>query len=112
MAGFDILYACQDVEFDAREGLRSIPTRFGVSRSLYISRVLHGVAVLALGGAGLVAGLGTIYVLGVAVVGFLLVYEQSLVSEHDLSQLKRAFDLNGWVGLLYLATTTIAVYLD
>jgi 4-hydroxybenzoate polyprenyltransferase len=112
VAGFDILYACQDVEFDRREGLRSIPVRFGVSRSLAISRVLHVAAVLALGGAGVAAGLGLVYVLGVAAVAVLLVYEQSLVSVNDLSQLKRAFDLNGWVGLLYLATTTIAVYLD
>jgi 4-hydroxybenzoate polyprenyltransferase len=112
VAGFDILYACQDVEFDRREGLRSIPVRFGVSRSLGISRVLHVAAVLALAGAGVAAGLGLVYVLGVAAVGVLLVYEQSLVSVNDLSQLKRAFDLNGWVGLLYLATTTIAVYLD
>jgi 4-hydroxybenzoate polyprenyltransferase len=112
VAGFDILYACQDVEFDRREGLRSIPVRFGVRRSLAISRVLHVAAVLALGGAGVAAGLGLIYVLGVVAVGVLLIYEQSLVSVNDLSQLKRAFDLNGWVGLLYLATTTIAVYLD
>ena len=74
--------------------------------------MLHVAAVLALGGAGVAAGLGLVYVLGVATVGVLLVYEQSLVSVNDLSQLKRAFDLNGWVGLLYLATTTIAVYLD
>jgi 4-hydroxybenzoate polyprenyltransferase len=112
VAGFDILYACQDVEFDRREGLRSIPVRFGVRQSLAISRFLHVVAVAALAGAGVAAGLGLVYVLGVAAVGGLLVYEQSLVSVNDLSQLKRAFDLNGWVGLLYLATTTIAVYLD
>ena len=74
--------------------------------------MLHVAAVLALGGAGVAAGLGLVYVLGVATVGVLLVYEQSLVSVNDLSQLKRAFDLNGWVGLLYLAATTIAVYLD
>jgi 4-hydroxybenzoate polyprenyltransferase len=112
VAGFDILYACQDLEFDRREGLRSIPVRFGVSRSLVISRVLHVVAVLALGLAGLVAGLGLVYVMGVAAVAALLFYEQTLIRENDLSQLKRAFDLNGWVGVLYLVTTVVALYLD
>jgi 4-hydroxybenzoate polyprenyltransferase len=112
VAGFDILYACQDLEFDRREGLRSIPIRFGVSRSLLISRGLHVIAVLALAVAGIVAGLGWIYVMGVAAVAVLLVYEQSLVRENDLSQLKRAFDLNGWVGVLYLATTAVALLLD
>src|SRR5262245_7423950 len=94
VAGFDILYACQDLEFDRREGLRSIPVRFGVPRSLAISRVLHVVAVLALAAAGILAGLGLIYVIGVAAVAALLFYEQTLVRENDLSQLKRAFDLN------------------
>jgi 4-hydroxybenzoate polyprenyltransferase len=112
VAGFDILYACQDLEFDRREGLRSIPIRFGVSRSLVISRVLHVVAVIALAAAGILAGLGLIYVIGVAAVAALLFYEQTLVRENDLSQLKRAFDLNGWVGVLYLATTVVALYLD
>jgi 4-hydroxybenzoate polyprenyltransferase len=112
VAGFDILYACQDLEFDRREGLRSIPVRFGVSRSLVISRVLHVFAVLALGVAGIVAGLGLVYVIGVAAVAALLFYEQTLVRENDLSQLKRAFDLNGWVGVLYLVTTVVALYLD
>ena len=112
VAGFDVLYACQDLEFDRREGLQSIPIRFGVSRSLLISRGLHVIAVLALAVAGIVAGLGWIYVMGVAAVAVLLVYEQSLVRENDLSQLKRAFDLNGWVGVLYLATTAAALYFD
>lgn len=112
VAGFDILYACQDLEVDRREGLQSIPIRFGVSRSLLISRGLHVIAVLALAVAGIVAGLGWIYVMGVAAVAVLLVYEQSLVRENDLSQLKRAFDLNGWVGILYLATTAVALYFD
>jgi 4-hydroxybenzoate polyprenyltransferase len=112
VAGFDVLYACQDLEFDRRAGLRSIPVRFGITRSLRISRALHVVAVVSLAGAGLAAGLGLVYVLGVVAVAFLLVYEQSLVREDDLSQLERAFDLNGWVGILYLLTTTVAVYVE
>ena len=110
VAGFDVLYACQDLEFDRREGLMSIPVRFGVRRAILISRAMHVVAVLALAGVGGLAGLGLMYVGGVAAVGLLLIYEQSLVRADDLSQVKRAFDLNGWVGLLYLATTTVALY--
>ena len=110
VAGFDVLYACQDVEVDRREGLHSIPVRFGVPRSLAISRGLHVVTVVALAMVGVVAGLGPLYQAGVVAVAVLLVYEQSLVSADDLSQVKRAFDLNGWVGLLYLASTTLDVY--
>ena len=111
VGGFDVLYACQDVDVDRREGLRSIPVRFGVRRSLTISRAMHMGAVLALGGVGWFAGLGPIYAAGVVFVAVLLVYEQSLVREDDLSQVKRAFDLNGWVGLLYLASTALDIYL-
>jgi 4-hydroxybenzoate polyprenyltransferase len=109
VAGFDVLYACQDLEFDRREGLRSIPVRFGLERAILISRGLHVVTVAALTLVGLLAGLGTVYAVGVLMVAGLLLYEQSLVRADDLSQVKRAFDLNGWVGVLYLATTTIDV---
>jgi 4-hydroxybenzoate polyprenyltransferase len=111
VGGFDVLYACQDLEFDRAHGLRSIPVRFGLRRSLAISRVLHAITIgcfLALAAA---AHLGWIYLAGVAGVAALLAFEQSLVSEHDLSQVKRAFDLNGYVGLLYFAATAVAVYL-
>ena len=110
VGGFDVLYACQDLEFDRAHGLLSIPVRFGIARSLAISRAMHLGAVLSLAAVGLVVPLGPIYVMGVAAVGALLVYEQSLVSTSDLSQIKRAFDLNGYVGILYLVVTAIAVY--
>jgi len=110
VGGFDILYACQDLDFDRAHGLRSIPVRFGVRRSLAMSRLLHVVTIVCLAALGAVANLGPVHHVGVALVAVLLVYEQSLVSEHDLSQVKRAFDLNGWVGILYLATTNLSVY--
>ena len=111
VGGFDVLYACQDVEFDRAHGLRSIPVRYGVPRALVLSRWMHAGAVAAMALVGFVAGLGPIYLVGVGVVAALLVYEQSLVSAADLSQVKRAFDLNGWVGILYLLSTATAVYL-
>jgi len=97
---------------DRREGLHSIPVRFGVARSLRISRAMHVVAVCALAAVGLIARLGWMYHAGVALVAVLLVYEQSLVRVDDLSQVKRAFDLNGWVGVLYLAATAADVFLS
>jgi 4-hydroxybenzoate polyprenyltransferase len=81
-----------------------------VARSLLISRALHVVTLISLAALGPVADLGAVYLAGVACVGVLLAYEQSLVSEDDLSQVKRAFDLNGYVGVLYLATTAVAIY--
>ncbi|GMV21530.1 MAG: 4-hydroxybenzoate octaprenyltransferase [Acidimicrobiia bacterium] len=110
VGGFDVLYACQDLDVDRREGLRSIPVKFGVERALVISRVMHVIAVLALAALGVVAGLGVTYAAGVLGVAVLLVYEQSLVRADDLSKVKFAFDLNGWVGLLYLATTAADLY--
>ena len=110
VGGFDVLYACQDLEFDRAHGLRSIPVRFGVAASLAISRVMHAVAVACLVALALVAPLGTIYLVGVAIVAALLVYEQSLVRADDLSQVKRAFDLNGYVGIFYLLVLLVSLY--
>jgi 4-hydroxybenzoate polyprenyltransferase len=110
VGGFDVLYACQDLEFDRAHGLRSIPVRFGVPGSLAISRLMHVIAVACLFALALVAPLGPIYLVGVAVVAALLVYEQSLVSATDLSQVKRAFDLNGYVGILYLVVLAASLH--
>jgi 4-hydroxybenzoate polyprenyltransferase len=110
VGGFDVLYACQDLDFDRAHGLRSIPVHYGVSSSLAISRLMHVITVICLAALGPIAQLGAIYLAGVAGVAALLVFEQSLVSEHDLSQVKRAFDLNGYVGILYLVTTAAAIY--
>lgn len=110
VGGFDILYACQDVEFDRAHGLRSIPVRFGVPASLTISRVMHAGTIACMAALAWVVPFGPIYFVGVALVAALLVYEQSLVSATDLSQVKRAFDLNGYVGILYFAVTAVALY--
>lgn len=110
VGGFDILYACQDLDFDRAHGLNSIPVRFGVARSLWISRAMHVGTVICMAALAWLLPLGVIYLAGVAIVAALLIYEQSLVSENDLSQVKRAFDLNGWVGILYFMTTGVALY--
>jgi len=110
VGGFDVLYACQDLDFDRAHGLRSIPVRYGVARSLLISRGMHVLTIACLAGLAAVTDLGPIYLAGVAGVAVLLIYEQSLVSEHDLSQVKKAFDLNGYVGILYLLSTAASIY--
>ena len=110
VGGFDILYACQDLEFDRAAGLKSIPVRFGIRQSLLLSRLMHVIAVACLAALASVSDLGRLYLAGVALVAVLLVYEQSLVSEEDLSQVKRAFDLNGYVGILYFAVTAVSLY--
>jgi 4-hydroxybenzoate polyprenyltransferase len=110
VGGFDVLYACQDLDFDRAHGLRSIPVRFGVPAALTISRAMHVGAVLCLLALAAVTPLPAFYVAGVAVVALLLVYEQSLVSADDLSQVKRAFDLNGYVGIMYFVVLAISLY--
>ena len=112
VGGFDVLYACQDLAFDRQHGLRSIPVRFGVRISLLISRAMHVVTIACLLALNWAAWLGPVYLAGVAGVALLLAYEQSLVKEHDLSQVKKAFDMNGYVGILYLVTTAAAIYVQ
>ncbi|HVC20474.1 MAG TPA: UbiA-like polyprenyltransferase [Vicinamibacterales bacterium] len=110
VGGFDVLYACQDLAFDRAHGLRSIPVRFGVPVSLRISRGLHVIAVACLALLAWVTPLGPLYLPGVGLVAGLLVYEQSLVRADDLSRVKQAFDLNGYVGILYLLVTAVSMH--
>jgi 4-hydroxybenzoate polyprenyltransferase len=110
VGGFDVLYACQDLDFDRAHRLRSIPVRFGIRRALTISRLMHAAAIACLAALPAVTPLPRFYEGGVAVVALMLVYEQSLVTADDLSQVKRAFDLNGYVGILYLAILATSLY--
>jgi len=111
VGGFDILYACLDLDFDLGHGLRSIPARFGVSRSIQLSRAMHVAAVVSMVALWQVARLPALYLVGVAIVAILLTYEQSLVRDDDLSQVKKAFDLNGYVGIVYFVATALSLYL-
>ena len=111
VGGFDILYACQDVDFDRAHGLRSIPARFGISAAILISRAMHVATIAVMVALASVAALPMLYLAGVGIVAILLAYEQSLVSRDDLSQVKKAFDLNGYVGIVYFAMTALAMYL-
>ena len=108
LAGFDVLYALQDIEFDRKYGLFSIPQRFGIRRSLYIARTLHVVTFGLLVLTGLPYGLGKFYGVGMFVVAGLFLYEHSLVKEDDLSKLDMAFfNMNGYISMtVFIATLT------
>jgi len=100
VAGFDILYACQDAEFDRAEGLHSVPARFGVGRALWISRLCHVGTVVSLGAFAREAHLGWVYGGAVVLAALLLAIEHTLVREGDLSRVNLAFfTFNGWVGV-------------
>jgi 4-hydroxybenzoate polyprenyltransferase len=104
-AGFDVLYACQDYDFDRRAGLRSIPARVGVGCALWVARLLHAGAFAALLGLYFLTGLGALALAGVAATGALLVYQHSLVRADDLSRLNAAFfTTNAFVSVILLAT--------
>ncbi len=101
IAGFDLIYACQDVDFDRRHGLHSMPARFGIPAALTTARVCHLLTVAAFALLGWMMGLGLLYWLGVLVVAGLLVYEHSLVSPGDLSRLDVAFfNVNGYIAVI------------
>src|SRR5437588_3222911 len=89
-AGFDVLYACQDYDFDRREGLYSIPVSFGIARSLWISRALHVGAFAALIALYFLTNLGALAIVGVIATGALLIYQHTLVRAGDLSRLNAA----------------------
>jgi 4-hydroxybenzoate polyprenyltransferase len=101
IAGFDLIYACQDVEFDRGHRLHSVPARFGIRTALATARVCHVLTIAAFALLGWMMGLGWLYWLGVAVVAGLLVYEHSLVSPGDLSRLDVAFfNVNGYIAVI------------
>lgn len=108
VAGFDVIYACQDVDFDRREGLHSIPRRFGVASALRISSALHLGTVALLFLMPLILPLGPAYLVGTAGTAGLLYYEHRLVRPDDLGRANQAFfAVNGCISFLILAATAI-----
>jgi 4-hydroxybenzoate polyprenyltransferase len=104
-AGFDILYACQDVEFDRGSGLYSIPSRLGVARALWVARGLHALMFAALVAFFAMVGGGALGLAGVVATGVLLVYQHSIVRADDLSRLDAAFfTTNAFVSVILFAT--------
>jgi 4-hydroxybenzoate polyprenyltransferase len=110
-AGFDVMYACQDQEFDKRAGLRSIPARFGIKNALWIARLFHAQAFIALLLLYLVTGLGWPALIGVILVGGLLIYQHTLVSAKNLSRMNAAFfTTNAFVSVILFISFSVAVF--
>jgi 4-hydroxybenzoate polyprenyltransferase len=111
IAGFDVLYACQDVEVDRAQRLHSVPARFGIPFALALARVNHGLTAGALALLGVMLRLGVVYWLGWLAVVALLVYEHSLVRPHDLSRLDVAFfNVNGYIAVIVLIAVVAGLW--
>jgi 4-hydroxybenzoate polyprenyltransferase len=111
-AGFDVLYACQDYEFDKKAGLRSIPARFGIKNSLWIARLFHLQAFIVLLLLYFVTELGWLALIGVLGVGALMIYQHTLVKPNDLSRMNAAFfTTNAFVSVILFLTFGGAVFL-
>jgi 4-hydroxybenzoate polyprenyltransferase len=105
IAGFDLIYACQDVDFDRAHRLHSVPARFGIAAALRIARICHALTAAAFALLGVMQALGPLYWIGWVAVVALLVYEHSLVSPTDLSRLGVAFfNVNGYIAVIVLAS--------
>jgi 4-hydroxybenzoate polyprenyltransferase len=110
-AGFDVIYSCQDYEFDVREGLFSLPGRFGISAALWISRLFHAAMIVCLLALVYSLGLGWLSLAGIAAVITLLIYEHSLVRANDLSRVNAAFfTVNGYVSMLFFVFWAADIY--
>lgn len=112
VAGFDIIYATQDMEFDKKYNLHSIVVKFGIPKALFISRLMHLLMVFSLIWFGLLTQLGLIFFIGVFITALMLVYEHSLVNPSDLSKVNIAFfNINGMVSIFLLVMTWIDIML-
>ena len=112
-AGFDVLYACQDYDYDRKAGLQSIPAKFGIARSLWIARLFHFQAFVVLLVLWLVSGMEWISLAGIGLVSALFMYQHSLLKPNDLSKMNAAFfTTNAFVSVILLVTFGSAVFLS
>jgi 4-hydroxybenzoate polyprenyltransferase len=113
LAGFDIIYSLQDREFDRKQGLYSIPVRFGAAAALRFSTLCHIFTVVFLAAVGLSAQMGVIYWLGLVIISIILYWEHHVVTPGDLSRINRAFfDFNAYVSIGYLLTTLADLFIS
>jgi 4-hydroxybenzoate polyprenyltransferase len=111
IAGFDLIYACQDVDVDRRDGLYAVPARFGIATALTLARVNHALTVIALALVGIVAQLGLVFWIGWLVVTMLLAYENAIVKPNDLSRLNIAFfNVNGYISVIVFVSALLGIY--
>lgn len=113
VAGFDIFYALQDIDFDRKNKLYSIPAKFGISNSLALTKILHVSSVILLILVGIRLNLGTFYFIGVAISGLLLAYENLIIKQNDLSKLNMAFfTMNGVISVIMFSFALIEIILN
>lgn len=114
VSGFDIIYGCQDYEFDTKNGLHSIPVRFGVKNALHIAALFHGITVILLGFVGILSvGLGVIYYIGLAIISVLFIIEHKMVSEDNLTNVKIAsYGINQIISITFLIFGVVAVMIQ
>ncbi|MCI0477937.1 MAG: UbiA family prenyltransferase, partial [Anaerolineales bacterium] len=111
IGGFDLIYACQDVEVDRRDSLQSVPARFGIATALTLARVNHAITVITLAIVGVVAQLGIAFWIGLVVVALLLAYENAIVKPNDLSRLNLAFfNVNGYISVIVFVSALAGIY--
>lgn len=112
VAGFDVVYACQDYKYDKEKGLHSIPSRFGIPSALIIAKVLHILAVIFLASVGLSLNMGLFYWVGVLIAALILVYEHRIVNPRDLSKINIAFfNMNGILSVIVFVFTLLDLFL-
>lgn len=113
IGGFDIIYACQDVQFDRQNGLQSIPARFGIPFALRLSSICHFLTVLLLLGLGLFLGYSWLYWIGMTIIVALLIWEHLLVKPDDLSNINIAFfNINGYISITLFLSILGSIYLN
>ncbi|WP_457641892.1 UbiA-like polyprenyltransferase [Persephonella sp.] len=112
VAGFDIFYALQDIEFDRKVGVHSIPARYGIKKAILFARVFHLSTFVFLLLTGYFGELGVIYYIGLLVLTAFLIYEHSLIKENDLSKINVAFfTINGYISIIYMIFVILDVYI-
>ena len=112
VGGFDLIYSCQDLDFDRQMGLHSIPVRFNVAAALSLSTLMHILTIALLLIVGILLHLGLIYWLGLAIATGLIIYEHQIVSSTDLSKVNVAFfNMNGYIALVVFLSTFLAIYI-
>ena len=111
IGGFDILYSCQDYDFDIKNNLHSIPQRFGVRRAMNVAKLMHILTIFSFVSLGVLLDINPIYHLGCTIAAFLLIYEHRLVSPTDLTKIDVAFfNINGYIAIVLFICTLAAVY--
>jgi 4-hydroxybenzoate polyprenyltransferase len=112
VGGFDLIYSCQDLDFDRQMGLHSVPVRFSIATALALSTLAHILTIALLVMVGILLHLGLIYWLGLAIALALIVYEHQLVNPADLSKLNVAFfNMNGYIAVVVFVCTFLAIYI-